>query len=239
MAASRLLAADVVEVDVERAVRLQQLQRGAVAVVHRRVEAEVVGQPGHLLGGTGRSHHRARAEQPRHLPRDRPDRAGGTGDQHPVALAQPGDRRQPDVRREARHPEDAEVGGLIDADGVDAAEGGGGGQRVLAPAELVQDRVADGERVVVRGHDGADGAAVEDLPEPVRRHVGLHVVHPAPHVGVHRHHRVADQDLAGSGVGQLGLDQAEVVGGGPAGGAGGQVDLTGLRRHAAILTGRR
>ena len=96
---------------------------------------------------------------------------------------------------------------------------------VLAPAGLVQHRGADRHGVVVGGQHLTHRAAVHRGVQPERRQVGLGVVHPAAHVGVHRHEQVTHPDLPVGQVGPVRLGQREVVVGWPAGGPGGEDDL--------------
>ena len=121
-------------------------------------------------------------------------------------------------------PRNADAG----ARSVRAGRGGAGVQHgVLAPAQWMDDGVA---HLAVSGpgrDDLADGAAVERGIQGKRRGVGLDVVHPAAHVGVHRDEEVADQDLAVLEFGQRRLGQAEVLRHRAAVRPGRQLDLAG------------
>ena len=227
-----VLAADVVEVDVDRSVLAQLLADRAVVVVEGGVEAELLGQPAHLLGGAGRADHLRGAEVACHLAGERADGTGRTGHEDDVALLHLRDAGQPDVRRQAGHAEDPEVGGGRDRRGVDLPGGRGRQHGVLAPPGHVQHGVAGGEGVVVALDDLADGAALHGCVEGVGRDVGLGVVHPPAHVGVDGQEGVAHQDLAGAGRRQLGLDGAEVGGHRFPVRAGGQLDLSRGGAHA-------
>ena len=200
-----VLAADVVEVHVDRGVLLEQLADRAVVVVEGRVEPELAGHPGDLLGRAGRPHDLGGPEQPRHLAGRRADRPGGAGDEHGLALLDGSDAGEADVRRHPRHAEHAEVRRGRHPPDVDDPDLPGGQQGVLAPAGLVQHGRADRDLLVPGRQDLADGPALERRVETERRHVGPGVVHPAAHVGVHRQEGVAHQHLAGAGIGQLGL----------------------------------
>ena len=231
-----VVATHVVEVDVDTT----SVERGpelsdqvAVAVVVGGVEAELVGQPGDLLGGAGRAGDVRGAEQLRHLSRQGPDGTGGAGDVHDLALGQPPDPGQPDVGGEPGHAEHREVRRRRDPARVDPSGLAGVEEGVLAPAGHVVDHVADRQRRVLAGHDLAHGAALHGRAERVGLDVGLGVVHPAAHVGVDRQHGVADQDLTRPRGGQLDLDEGEVVGNRSADRAAGQVDLAGAGAHGS------
>ena len=94
---------------------------------------------------------------------------------------------------------------------------------VLAPAEEVQDVVADRDALGVGGDDLADGAALHGLAELEGGGVGLGGAHAAAHVRVDGQVLVAHQDLALGRAASLGLDQGEVLGLRPADGAGDEV----------------
>ena len=145
-----VLAADVVEVDVDAVRRglAQQLGDLAVVVVERGVEAELVFDPRDLLGRAGGADHGVALEL-RDLAGERADGARGAAHEHHVALAQLRDVQQADVRGQARHPEHADERGLRHARGrrrssraCSALDHGD-----LTPAEAVQDEVALGEPV--------------------------------------------------------------------------------------------
>ncbi len=204
-------------------------------VVEGRVEAQLAGHPRHLVGRPGRAHDGAGPEQPGHLSGGRADRPGGAGHEHRLPVLHRSDAGEPDVRRQPGHAEHAQVGGGGHPLHVHDPDLRGGQQGVLAPAGLVQHRGADRHGVVAGGQHLAHRAAVHRGVQPERRQVGLGVVHPAAHVGVHGQERVAHQHLAGSWVGQLGVDRAEVVVVGPAEGAGGEMDLPRGRGHGPIL----
>ena len=167
----------------------------AVVVVERGVEAELQ-QPGHLLRGAGAADDAGGAHGLGDLAHQGADGAGGAGDEDDVAGLEVGDLEQAGVGGQAGHAQRAEEsrrGGQIGA-----GRGGGAGVEhgVFTPAQGMHDGVA---HLAVRGTGGddlADGAAVERGVQGERRGVGLDVVHPAAHVGVHGDEEVADQDLA-------------------------------------------
>ena len=97
-------AADVVEVQVDALA--QRLARVGLAVVERLVEPELL-QPRDLLGRAGAADHAA-ALQLRDLPGEGADRARCTGDVDRLPRLRPADVEQPDLRRQAGHPEHAE-----------------------------------------------------------------------------------------------------------------------------------
>ena len=88
----------------------------------------------HLLGGAGRADHLRGPEQPGHLAGEGADGSRSAGDEDDVALGQLRDPGQADVRREAGHAEDAEVGGGGHRGDVEPTGRGGRQHRVLAPA---------------------------------------------------------------------------------------------------------
>jgi hypothetical protein len=88
--------------------------------------------------------------------------------------------------------------------------------RVLAPAEEVQDVVADGQALGVGGDDLADRAALHHLAQLEGGDIGLGRTHAATHVRVDRQVPVAHQHLPLARYRHLRLDQGEVLGLGPA-----------------------
>ena len=122
------------------------------------------------------------------------DRAGGAGDEDGVGGLQPGDAAWPAHAVSPAYPARRGTPAAGASVGVD--------RRVaVAASRTACSRQPRPCRTVVAhpplgrpgGDDLADGAAVERLAERERRRVGLHVVHPAPHVRVDGHGRVADQ----------------------------------------------
>lgn len=151
------------------------------------------------------------------------DGTRGAGHEDGVALLERADPQQTRVRRQAGHAEDAEVraqrrGLRVDLDGGLRVH-----DRVLAPAEEVQEVVADGYALGVGGDDLADRAALHDLAELEGRDVRLRVAHAAAHVRVDREVLVADQHLPLARRPDLGLDQGEVLWLRPADGTAEQV----------------
>ncbi len=222
-----MVAADVVEVDVDpvRGGGAELLPHGAVLVVERGVEAVLVDEQLHLLRRAGGADHPRGALELGELPDLAADGAGGTGDEDGVALLEGGGAQQSGVGGEpghAQHPQVRREGrGLgVDLDGVPRVHDG-----VLAPAEEVQDVVADGDALGVGGDDLADGAALHGLAQLVRGDVGLRGAHTAAHVRVDGEVRVPYQHLALGRGGDLRLEEGEVLGLGPADGPAHQVPL--------------
>jgi len=155
-------------------------------------------------------------------------RAGRAGDEHHVARLQGGDVEQADVGGQRGHAEDSEVsrGGKAGYVGY-LLRVPGGQYRLLAPAQIVQDQIALGQVGRPGLDDRADRAALQRLPQLERRDVGLGVVHPAAHVGVHRHEQVAHPHLPVGEFRPGRLGHGEVVLGRPPGRPRGENDLTG------------
>ena len=91
-------------------------------------------------------------------------------------------------------------------------EGGRVAESVLAPPQIVQDDVADGELGRPGGDDLADRQAGHCLSQRKGRRIGLGIAHATPHVRVDRDEAVVDQDLSGSRVGDRHLDDGKVAG---------------------------
>ncbi len=110
IAASRCVAADVVEVDVDAVRRgvAQAGQDGAVLVVERGVEPEVVHEVIDLRRRAGAADDRVAAKLGE-LPDERSDRAGRARHEDDVPVGEGRDVEQPRVGGEPRHPQDAEV----------------------------------------------------------------------------------------------------------------------------------
>ena len=160
-------ATDVVEVHVDAV--SQGLAGRDLAIVERLVEADLL-EPGHLLGAPGAADHLAALELG-DLPGGRADRARGARDEHRLAGLDAPDVQQPDIGREARHPEHAERRRDRSHGGVDAHQAAAVGECELAPAEVVADPTPLRETLVTRGDDLPDRTARHRLAEPERRHV--------------------------------------------------------------------
>src|SRR5699024_5972242 len=173
--------------------------------------------------------------EPRDLADRRADRAGGPGDEHRVPRPEAADVHEPHVRREPGGPQHAEEGrdrhavDLLDHPELPAVALGH-----VAPAQVVQyhrpDRVGLGPGL----DDPPDGAAGHGLVQLERRDVGAALVHPSPHVRIHRDELVGHPDLALGQVVELDLHRAEVLVRGPALGAGRELDLL-TRRHPSCV----
>jgi hypothetical protein len=110
------LAAHVVEVDVD-ATRRELAQAGAdgaLPIVDRGIEAELLRQPAALLLAAGDTDDAAALDL-RDLRRERPGRAGGTGDDDGVSRLRRADLEEAEVRGEPRHAEERERHRVIDA----------------------------------------------------------------------------------------------------------------------------
>ena len=103
------LPADVVEVDVEPWVLAQRPPDRLALVIDRRIKPELVDDPRAFVGAARDPDHGA-VLQLRDLARDAADRAGGTGNEHGLAVGQPADVQQSEVRGQTGHPKRAEVG---------------------------------------------------------------------------------------------------------------------------------
>ena len=108
-----MLAADVVEVDVDAAgcCLPQLVGHGPVVVVEGGVEAELA-QPLHLLGRSGATNNARRAGGLGYLADYGPDRTCSPGHEDGVALLESGCEHQAGIGRQAGHPQDAEEGGF-------------------------------------------------------------------------------------------------------------------------------
>src|SRR3989442_880900 len=212
------VAADVVEVHVD-AVRTGVAQHGPEfrhAVGHASVEVEVLEHVLALLPGGG-DPDRAAAADLRELADDGADGAGGGGDDDRLAGLGLADVVEADVRGHARHAEDAGRGGDRRRLGIELERAERPHARAAAlrhvvglPAAVGQHEVARPERGVARLHHLADGAADHRLPELDGRGVGLHVVHPPPHVGIQRQPDGAHEDLAVLRRGHRRVDHLEI-----------------------------
>jgi hypothetical protein len=220
----QMVARDVVEVDVDSlGCRLQEVvDDGAVPIVERRVQVQVVEQvadlgrrartPDHAvtaelgdLGGQA-SHRAGRRRHPDNVPF-----AQSRGVDEPRVGSQPHPAERPEVllRRRERSVdslERAEAGERRDAGRDDG---------VVAPARRVPDGVARDEPV------GAGLDHFSDRHDPVHRRAqeervevagGAALAQPQPHAGVHGRERVAHEHLAGARRGYGDLHDAEVGG---------------------------
>ena len=209
-----VVAADVVEVDVDAAGSRDRELVGdrAVLVVERGVEAVAAREERDLLGRTGRADDAAGTLEPGDLADHRAHRSRGPGDEHAVSGHHRGHLEQPDVRRERRHPQHAEVRrDRHPRDRRNHAERASVALGHVAPPELVHDDVADDDRVRGRGRDAPHRSPGHDLAEGIGRRVGLRVVHPPTHVRVHRDELVRHAYLPRAEVGELDPDRAEVA----------------------------
>ena len=194
-------------------------------VVEGGVEADLA-QPADLLLGARAADHPRRALELGDLAGHAAHRPGRAGNEDHVARLERGDVEHAHVGGQRRHAEHAQVGRRGQASRRGHLAGVPGRQdRLVPPAQHVQDQVADGQVGRAGLGDRADGTALQRLAQAERRHVGLHVVHPAAHVRVHRHEQVAHPDLPVGQIGPVRLGQREVVVGRPAGGPGGEDDL--------------
>ena len=208
-----------------------------VLVVERGVVAQLAGQPGHLVGAAGAAHDARGALELRELPDEAADRAGGARDEHRVALAERGLVQQADPGGEAGPAEHAEVRRRAHAVGRrDLLHLLRGHDAVGAPREVGRHEVADGDLVAAARDDLAHRAPVHGLVQPERRHVRGDVVHATAHVGVDGEVVVGDEDLALARLGELPVDEREVVGLGESGGAADEVDLAGGHGRSAHVS---
>ncbi|NIH84873.1 hypothetical protein FHX45_001766 [Amycolatopsis granulosa] len=136
--------AHVVEIHVDTARRggAELLDEPTVVVVERRVEPEFVDEVPHLRRAARASDDAPGAEQPGHLTGEAAHRARRAGDEHRVAGPHPADLGEPDVAGEPAREVGGERGQGIR---IDPGEPAGPGQRVLAPAQHVGDRVPGSE----------------------------------------------------------------------------------------------
>ncbi len=224
----QVLGAHVVEVDVDAGGRgLAQLaqHRGGL-VVEGGVEADLA-QPADLVVAARAADHPGRALELGHLPGRAAHRAGRTGDEHHVTGPQRGDVEQADVGGQRGHAEHAQVSGRGQAGhGRHLLRARGAQDRLVPPAQHVQDQVALGKVGRPGLDDSADRAAFQRLTEPERRDIGSPVVHPAAHVRVHRHEQVVHPHLPVSEVRPVRLGELEVGRDGKAGRPRGEHDLT-------------
>src|SRR4029077_13995475 len=145
--------------DALRTRRLQLLAQVACLVVDAGVEAELVLDVGTFLAATGDAH-RARAPDFRELSDDAADRARRRGYHQRVARPGLAELLQAEVRRHARHADEAEVIAERRARRVDS--GRFPGAAIELPAELCQDHVADLELRVARFQHLAGALADHD-----------------------------------------------------------------------------
>jgi len=212
-----MLAADVVEVQVDAVGRggAQLVDDGAVVVVEGVIEAVFLDQQPDLVRAAGGADHPGRAHQPGDLTNLAAHRARRTRHEHRLSRLQARNPGQSRIRREPGSAQHAQVGGKWRGIGVDHGDVSDVEQRVLPPAQHVLHMRAHRDLVALRGDDDADRAALHRLVELERRHVGLHVVHPPPHVRIHRQELVAHQDLPRLRRQDLVLSQGEVTRRGP------------------------
>jgi hypothetical protein len=154
----------------------------------------------------------------------------------PKPWGEPGDTQQAGVGGQARHAEDAQVERRGQAPGRQQhAQRLLRYQRMLPPPGVVhhqRPRLQVGDAGL---EHLADRPALRRLVQLPGRRVGGHVVHAAAHIGIDRHDQVADQDLARSGIGQLGGHEPEVLGRRQPVGPGRQLDLSRRRRHTKYV----
>ena len=167
-----VLAADVVEVDVDAVRRglAQQLGDRAVVVVERGVEAELVAQPRDLLGRARRSRSRCGPRSFAICPASEPTAPAAPHTNTTSPSLQLRDVQQPDVGGQARHPEHAQMDARRGPLGVDAcARARPSTTAYSRQPSRCSDEVALGEPVGPRRDDLADRAAVERRAELQRR----------------------------------------------------------------------
>jgi 6-phospho-beta-glucosidase len=186
----QVVAADVVEVDVDALGRgLAELaEDGGGLVVEGGVEADLA-QPADLFIAAGAADHPGGALELGDLAGHAAHRAGRAGDEHYVARLQRGDVEQADVGRQRGHAEHPQVSRRRQPRSAgyvgELLRVPGGQDRLVPPAQIVQDQVTLGQVGRSALDDRPDRAALQRLPQLERRDVGLGVVHPAAHVGVH------------------------------------------------------
>ncbi len=204
-------------------------------VVEGRVEPELL-EPGELRGAPGAADH-ACASPTGELSGEAPDRARRARDEHRLALLHAADVVDPDERRQPRHAEHSKGCRERRRRGVERPSPRRVDESRLAPAEVVDDPGALGERLGRRRDDLADSAPGQRLAQRERRHVRTDVVHATAHVRIDRDERVAHEHLTVHGVGKLDLRELEVSGDGQAARPGGKPDLARPQRHRRILRG--
>ncbi len=141
----------------------------------------------------------------------------------------------PDERGQAGHAEDAQRRRERGAGRVEGARSLCRHDRRFPPAEIVHDPRPLLDPLGTGGDDLPDGTPGQRLADRERRHVRAHVVHPAAHVRVDRDERVANEELAVHGVGQLDLGELEVRRNRHTLRTGGKPDLARPQRHRWIL----
>ena len=189
----------------------QLVSDGAGPVVERGVEPDLA-QPADLLVGARAADHPPGALELGDLADHAAHRPGRAGDEDRLAGLERGDVQQAHVGGQRGHAEHAQVGRRGQALRDGHLPGLPGRQhRLVPPAQHVQDQVALGQVGRAGLDDRADRAALQRLAQAERRDVGLHVVHPAAHVRVHRHEQVPHPDLPVGQVGPVRLGQREVV----------------------------
>ena len=184
------LAAHVVEVDVDPVgAQLAQPGRHVLgAVVHGRVEAQLLHQPRALLVRAGDAHHPAGFLDPGDLAHHRSRGPGRTRHHDGVARVGLTHVEQPEVRGHAGHPEHAQGRG-----GVDAGRHHLGGlvgvveHHVVLPADHGEDDVAHRIAVGVRRDHPGETTGAHHLADADRWEVPGGVVHPRADGGVDRH----------------------------------------------------
>ena len=178
-------------------------------VVECHVEAQLVAQPGHLLVAAGAADDAA-ALVAGDLSDHRAHGARRRGDEHGIAALAGADDVEPDPGRQPGHAEDAEVIGQRVSARLDRAQRAPVRHGVLLPAEHARDVVAHGIAVGAARDDLTDDAALQGLANLERRHVTLHVVHAAAHVGIDGQVEVAHEHLAVGGLGHGPLVELEL-----------------------------
>ena len=154
---------------------------------------------------------------------DGPDRAARGRDDDLFAILQRADFQQPAISGQAgaaqRMHIDAERQRRI---ALQHAQRGTGRDEAVAHPRPVADERALGERRIARFHDPPDTRAEHRL---VQRLIG---VEPRAHIGIDRQEQRLDLDLARRRLGQIRLDDLEILGHGNAIRAADQVDLAGF-----------
>ena len=190
-------AADVVEIAVDAVRGRLGERRRQVAlglVVDRRVDADVA-QEGAFLRASGRGHDR-RTLDPGDLAGCRADRSGPSGDEEGLTGLDPCDVFQADEAGQPRQAGDAEQRLGRQARVGKRPEGTGRRVEDLAPAQHRLHEVAFGEAGAPRRDHPADRPALQRLAQLEGRHVAVHPRHPAPHVGIDGHPKIADPNLS-------------------------------------------
>src|SRR5712692_1736797 len=204
------LAAYVLEVDVDafRACLLEAPMEVARLVVDAGIEAQLAGDVVAFLLAA-RDADRAAAPDLRQLPHHAADRARGGRHHHRLARLRLSDVLQPEIRRDSRHADHAEIAGKRHAAAVDP--GRFPGSSVELPAELRQDVIALFYFFILRFDHFTDGLPDHDLADVDALDVALGVAHAAAHVRIERQPQVFHQHLALARLRHGGLLDPEIV----------------------------